>query len=504
MISLKNITKQFGDTYALREVSIDFPPGKVVALVGENGAGKSTLMNILSGVYQDFAGELHYRGQRVQFRNPKEALEKGIAIIHQELNLIPQLSVMENIFLGQELSTPLGTLDRKAMYAKSKALLARLRLEVDPHAEVAGLKVGERQVVEIAKALLVDSEVVIMDEPTSAISETEVKALFSIVTDLKRAGKTVIYISHKMSELFEIADEYIVLRDGIVVQQGDMAHVDEKKLIAWMVGRTLADVQQTESRAQTAVALRVANLTIPHASKAGMLLEDVSFELYKGEILGVFGLMGAGRTELLEVLFGLRGMPIAGSLFLDGSPVPFFRSPAGAICSGLALIPEDRKQDGIVAGLDVQSNLTLAVLGTLERGGMLDASRARQSCQHYIECLSIKVASARQAIGSLSGGNQQKVVLAKYLATGPQVRMMDEPTRGIDVGAKQEIYRLIRTQAQSGLGIMVVSSELPELFAIADRVLVMCEGRITRTLSMRQATEETILEAALPKTVAGS
>lgn len=499
VISLKNITKRFGSTYALRDVSIDFPAGRVVALVGENGAGKSTLMNILSGVYQDFEGELHYRGRPVYFHNPREARDNGIAIIHQELNLIPQLSVLENIFLGQELLTPLGTLDKKAMFAKAKALLGRLRLDVNPHTEVAQLKVGECQVVEIAKALLADSEVVVMDEPTSAISDAEVRALFSIIADLKRTGKTVIYISHRMNELFEIADDYVVLRDGRKIRQGSMADVNEKQLIAWMVGRAVADVERGEDCPQDTEVLRVEHLTLPNLSKPGALLSDISFHLYRGEILGIFGLMGAGRTELMETLFGLRGTPAEGRLFLNGEQLPFFTSPVDAIRCGLALIPEDRKQDGIVAGMDVKANLTLSALGKLERAGILDASRERELCQRYVDCLSIKLASMQQPLGSLSGGNQQKVVLAKYLATEPTILMMDEPTRGIDVGAKQEIYGLIRKQAEQGLGVLVVSSELPELFAIADRVMVMCEGRVTCTLPISDATEETLLAAALPK-----
>ncbi|MBD1420537.1 sugar ABC transporter ATP-binding protein [Sphingobacterium chuzhouense] len=498
MVSLKNITKTFNGVHALRDVSIEFPAAKVIALIGENGAGKSTLMNILSGVYADYEGELIYKGEVIRFQGPRDAQDQGIAIIHQELNLIPYLSVVENIFLGRELVTSWGALDVAKMKALAKELLSRLKLDLDLDIPVSQLKVGECQLIEIAKALLVESDVVIMDEPTSAISESEVNALYDIIRDLKASGKTIVYISHKMKELFTLADEYVVLRDGQLVRQGLMVDVDEQQLVNMMVGRALGERTYCQERVTEERVLHVENLSLPHPAKDDMLLENLSFDVYKGEILGVFGLMGAGRTELLETLFGLRGKPASGSFSFDGKNTSFFSSPNEALRWGLALVPEDRKSDGLVLGMDVRSNLSLSVLSSLEKLGVLADIQEKELCRQYVERLRIKTATDQQQVGSLSGGNQQKVVLAKYLATHPKVLMLDEPTRGIDVYAKGEIYDLIREQATAGLGVMVVSSELPELFAVADRILVMCDGRITKQFKTEEATEESILQAALP------
>src|SRR5690606_37738820 len=370
-VSLRNITKQFNGVYALRDVSIEFSAAKVIALVGENGAGKSTLMTILSGVYADYEGELVYKNEVVRFQGPRDAQDQGITIIHQELNLIPYLSVVENIFLGRELVTPWGALDTPKMKTVAKQLLSRLKLKLDLDIPVSQLKVGECQLIEIAKALLGESDVVIMDEPTSAISESEVYALYDIIRDLKASGKTVVYISHKMKELFTLADEYVVLRDGQVVQQGLVAEVNEQQLVNMMVGRALAERVKCRERVTDKVVLRVNHLSLPHPVKENMLLDDLSFELCKGEILGMFGLMGAGRTELLETLFGLRGKPATGSFSFDEKEVCFFSSPNEALRSGLALVPEDRKSDGLVLGMDVRSNLTLSVLSSLEKLGVL-------------------------------------------------------------------------------------------------------------------------------------
>src|SRR5690606_26726783 len=498
MVSLKNITKQFNGVYALRDVSMEFPAGKVIALIGENGAGKSTLMNILSGVYGDYEGDLVYKDQVMHFQGPRDAQDQGITIIHQELNLIPYLSVVENIFLGRELMTPWGALDTAQMKRVAKELLTRLKLDLHLDTPVSQLKVGECQLIEIAKALLVESNVVIMDEPTSAISESEVNALYDIIADLKASGKTVVYISHKMKELFALADEYVVLRDGQVVKQGLMGEVDEQQLVNMMVGRDLAERVRCPDRITETTVIQVNKLSLAHPEKEGMLLDNLSFDLVKGEILGVFGLMGAGRTELLETLFGLRGKPLSGSFSFDQHEISFFSSPNQALRYGLALVPEDRKGDGLVLGMNVRSNLSLSVLSSLENLGVLADVQEKELCQQYVERLRIKTASDQQFVGNLSGGNQQKVVLAKYLATNPKVLMLDEPTRGIDVYAKQEIYDLIREQAGLGLGVIVVSSELPELFAITDRILVMCDGRITKQFKTDEATEETILQAALP------
>src|SRR5690606_26636360 len=344
----------------------------------------------------DYEGELVYKNEVVRFQGPRDAQDQGITIIHQELNLIPYLSVVENIFLGRELVTPWGALDTPKMKTVAKQLLSRLKLKLDLDIPVSQLKVGECQLIEIAKALLGESDVVIMDEPTSAISESEVYALYDIIRDLKASGKTVVYISHKMKELFTLADEYVVLRDGQLVRQGLMDEVDEQQLVNMMVGRALAERVVCQERITEQKVLQVEDLSLPHPTKEGMLLDRLSFDLCKGEILGIFGLMGAGRTELLETLFGLRGKVASGSFSFDGNNISFFNSPNEALRCGLALVPEDRKADGLVLGMDVRSNLSLSVLSSLENLGVLADIQEKELCQKYVERLRIKTATDQQ------------------------------------------------------------------------------------------------------------
>ncbi len=501
MLKVENITKQFSGIVVLDKISIELQAGKVNAIIGENGAGKSTLMRILSGVYTDYEGQIFFQNEPVRFSSTKDAQSKGIAIIHQELNLIPYLSITENIFLGRELTNRWGGLQAKEMRSRTQELLNRLKLYVSPDTQVYKLKVGQQQVVEIAKALLFESEVIIMDEPTSAISDHEVEVLFDIINDLKKANKAIVYISHKLDELFEIADRYIVLRDGKHIESGDMPDIDHDRLIQKMVGRNIQVAKKEAGPGNEEKLLSVHDLCLKHPTKKNELfLKNISFSLGKGEILGVFGLMGAGRTELLETLFGLNAKSCTGSIEVNHQVV-ILTSPDDAIKAGLALVPEDRKNDGLILGLDVRTNISLTCLKNMERAGLLQEGLETSLAQKYIKELNIKTSSDKQLAKNLSGGNQQKIVLSKWLATKPSILLLDEPTRGIDINAKNEIYKLILQLASAGMGILMVSSELPEIMAVSDRILVMAEGRLTAELANHELSEDKILKAAIPKTI---
>ena len=498
MLVAENITKRFTGVTALDQVCLEFLAGQVTAVIGENGAGKSTLMKILSGVYPDYEGQIRFNGEPVRFNSIRDAQACGIAIIHQELNLIPYLSITENVFLGREITTRWGTLDRKTMRHKTRELLEKLKLDIDPDTLVVELKVGQQQVVEIAKALLVESEVIIMDEPTSAISESEVAVLFEIITDLRNENKAIVYISHKLDELFTIADRYVVLRDGKSIESGSMQGIDHDTLIRKMVGREVVSIRRKANDQVCNPLLSVGNLCLKHPVRVqDNQLKNISFTVGKGEIVGIFGLMGAGRTELLETLFGLHSKRSSGVVHIDNQQVQF-NTPADAIRSGMALVPEDRKKDGLVLGMDVQTNISLTALANIEQTGFLSQKKESALAKKYIADLRIKTPSEKQAAKNLSGGNQQKIVLSKWLATNPKLLMLDEPTRGIDVNAKNEIYKLILQLAEEGMGILVVSSELPEILAISDRILVLCEGSLTAEMAIADASEDSILKAAIP------
>ncbi|HZY80205.1 MAG TPA: sugar ABC transporter ATP-binding protein [Cyclobacteriaceae bacterium] len=480
MLVTENISKSFSGVAALQDVCLELHPGKVNAIIGENGAGKSTLMKILSGVYTEYDGKIIFNNKQVRFQNTREAREAGITIIHQELKLVPDLTIAENIFLGREITNRFGLLDRDAMIEQTTALLGRLKLNADPSAKVSSLKVGQQQVVEIAKALLHDASVIIMDEPTSAISESEVAVLFGIIDKLRSEGKTIVYISHKLDELFRIADRYIVLRDGRTIESGDRQGMTVDNLVQKMVGREIRTVRRSKEKVSNEVLLSV----------------EEYLTLHRGEVLGIFGLMGAGRTELLEEIFGLNKSAL--QISVEGKPVKI-NSPIDAIEAGLALVPEDRKKDGLVLNADVRTNLCLTTLVDLQTFGFLDESKETALASRYIDGLKIKASSQGQITENLSGGNQQKIVLAKWLATKPKVLLLDEPTRGIDIHAKNEIYKLILQLAEEGLGIIMVSSELPEILAVSDRIVVMAEGKITAEFSAGEATESKILKHAIPK-----
>ena len=501
MLVAEHISKRFSGIAALDDVSIELSSGKVTAIIGENGAGKSTLMKILSGVYPEYEGRILLQGKEIRFSNPKEAQDAGITIIHQELNLIPHLSVTENVFLGREVSDRLGMLDKKRMRAKTADLLQRLKLPVSPDPLVSDLKVGQQQVVEIAKALLTEADVIIMDEPTSAISDHEVEILFGIINQLRAENKAIVYISHKLDELFKIADNYIVLRDGKVTETGAMQGVTHDAIIKKMVGRDIILQERKPCGEQSGAVLSVKSLSLRSEDSSNrFILEDISLRVCRNEVVGIFGLMGAGRTELLESIIGIHAQRCTADLEIEGR-VFKPKSPQEAIKQGLVLVPEDRKKDGLVLGLDVQTNISLSCLKEVEAAGVLSKAKELELAKQYIESLKIKTSSARQQVSNLSGGNQQKVVLAKCLATKPKVLMLDEPTRGVDANAKNEIYKLIAELAQSGLAVLVVSSELPEILAVSDRVIVMSEGKITAEFTAAEATENNILKAAIPKTI---
>jgi ribose transport system ATP-binding protein len=494
----ENITKKFAGITALDGVNIELHGGKVTAIIGENGAGKSTLMKILSGVYSEYEGRILFNGECVNFNTPREAQETGIAIIHQELNLIPYLNITENIFLGREIINSWGMLDKKAMRATTQKLLKRLKLDTDPDTKIADLKVGQQQIVEIAKALLTDAEVIIMDEPTSAISDSEVDALFAVINNLRAENKTIAYISHKLDELFKIADNYIILRDGRTIESGEMASITRPAIISKMVGRELHILKKSTVNFQDEPLISINNISLVHPKNPERkLLNNISFNLHRGEVLGIFGLMGAGRTELLETIFGIHRKS-AGSINTLGGQVNF-RRPSDAIAAGITLVPEDRKKDGVILGADVKTNISITTLPQLSNAGLLNSKKEHALADRYIRALKIKTSSHSQLVKNLSGGNQQKVVLAKCLATNPVILMLDEPTRGIDINAKNEIYKLILELAADGLGIIMVSSELPEILAVSNRILVMCEGNITAELDAEDASEDMIMKAAIHK-----
>ena len=497
MLAAKNISKQFSGIKALTDISLELPPGTVTAIIGENGAGKSTLMKILSGVYTDYQGEIFLNDRRVHFSNTKQAADAGIAIIHQELNLIPHLTIMENIFLGRELTNSLGLLAKKKMREQTRTLLTAINLPISPDTKIATLKVGQQQLVEIARALYSDASVIIMDEPTSAISDKEANHLFTIVHQLKKKGKSIAYISHKLKELFALADRYVVLRDGIIVDAGNMKLSTEAGLIHKMTGRNI-NLSRNTSKENSPELMRVKNVSLRRSSFGNYLLKDVSFSLKKGEIIGIYGLMGAGRSELMETLFGLHPKA-SGEILIEGNPHPV-KSTSDAINAGIALVPEDRKLQGLVLHQNIRKNISITVLNKiLDWGLSLNRKKERQLSRDYINRLSIKTSTMENAARNLSGGNQQKIVLAKWLATHPKILLLDEPTRGIDINAKFEIYSLMKSLADQNMGIIIVSSELPEILAVSNRVLVICEGELTASIPIEQANEAIILKHAIQK-----
>jgi len=496
IIEIEHVTKRFPGVVALNDVSFTIVAGELHAIVGENGAGKSTLMKILSGVLQDYEGRLLLRGAPVQFQGTRAAEKAGISIIHQELNLVEQLSAAANIFLGRERRTRLGMLNDRLMEQEARQLLERLECQIDPSRPVSELRVGDQQLVEIAKALGMETDILIMDEPTSALTESEAARLFRVIDRLRSRGVTILYISHKLDEVFRLADRITVLRDGRRVKTLARSETDAREVTHLMVGREIEAVKVGTARHAGEVMLEVQDLSLPWTGHArGWRLRGINFSIRRGEILGIAGLMGAGRTELMECLFGSSPEPPLGRILLEGREVRFAH-PAEARNAGIALITEDRKRLGLFAHMSVCENITMCTLKEAVRAGLVSSRRERRIAAECSKQLGIKAANVDTAVTTLSGGNQQKAIIGRWLLTKPKVLLMDDPTRGVDVGAKAELYRLMDRLCREGLGIIVTSSELPELLTLCDRILVLCEGRLTGEFSRLEATEHAIMEAA--------
>ncbi len=498
LLCMRNIIKEFSGIRVLHGAGLEVEAGEIMALVGENGAGKSTLMKILAGVHTDWSGSLRIAGTEHRFRSPREAEAAGIAIIYQELNLVPGLTVAENIFLGREPTTAGGFIAYPEMNTRAAGIMAGLGCEVPVTRPVGELRVAHQQLVEIGKALSQKARIVIMDEPTSALSETETEHLFRIVAQLKAGGVTVIFISHRLGEVFRLCDRVTVMRDGCTVCVRPAAGVSRRELISLMVGRDFEQFFVKEGSPDEEIVLRVSGLSRTDPAHPGrMLLDNVSFAVRRGEMFGIAGLLGAGRTEVLEAIFGAAAGTATGRVELGGRTLAL-RSPRDAIACGLALLTEDRKGTGIVPEMSVVQNLTLAALHEVSRGPFILPARELALAGDYIGRLAIDTADPHQPITTLSGGNQQKVVLAKWLATRPAILLLDEPTRGIDVGAKHEIYIHLSHLTAAGMAIVLTSSELPELLSICDRIMVLREGRVAAILEAGTATQEEILAAAAP------
>ncbi|GLH76903.1 monosaccharide-transporting ATPase [Bradyrhizobium sp. SSBR45G] len=490
LISVHGLCKSFPGVRALHNVRFELLAGEVHAVMGENGAGKSTLMKILAGVYRKDSGDIVYDGVGVDFPSPREAQAAGIGIIHQELQLMNHLTVAQNIFIGREPRKAFGLLlDEDRLNRQAAELLGQLNLAIDPRTTVGGLTVAKQQMVEIAKALSFNSRVLIMDEPTAALNNREIAELFKMIRALKARGVGIVYISHKMDELKQISDRVTVLRDGEYVATVPTAETTIETIIGMMVGRSLSDARLVGAAPAGDIALEVRKLN------CGPLVRDVSFTLRKGEILGFAGLMGAGRTEVARAIFGADAVP-SGEIRVNNRQVTI-RTPAHAVANGIGYLSEDRKRFGLATGMDVESNVVMSNLANyLAMKVMLRKRAIRDTAGRFIRMLNIRTPSASQEVRLLSGGNQQKIVIAKWLDRDCDILFFDEPTRGIDIGAKNEIYRLLRALADQGKAIVMISSELPEVIRMSDRIVVMCEGRITGELSPDEATQERIMQLA--------
>ncbi len=488
ILRMQGIRKTFPGVVALDNVNLDVRSGTVHSLMGENGAGKSTLMKCLIGMYTPDEGTVELAGDIVRFKDTKDGLEHGISMIHQELSPVPEMMVAENIWLGREPRGRLGLLSPAAMFRKTRELFDEWKINIDPKARMKDLTVSKQQMVEIAKAISYDAKIIIMDEPTSAIPEREVAHLHGMIKRLTDFGVAIIYITHKMDEVFRISDDITVFRDGKHVGSYPAKELDRDKLIKLMVGRELTDLFPKEEAEIGDVVLSVQGLN------RGTVVKDVSFELHRGEILGLAGLMGAGRTEVLETIFGIEKAD-SGEVVLNGKTLRI-KQPSDAIRAGMALLTEDRKLNGIMGVLSVRDNITAAALPRYSPRGVLRVGEMRKDSEDQREKLRIKTPSLSQLIKNLSGGNQQKALISRWLLTVPDVLMIDEPTRGIDVGAKSEIHRLMSMLAQEGKAIIMVSSELPEVLGMSDRILVMHEGRISGELSREEANQESVMHLA--------
>lgn len=491
VLSMVNIDKQFAGVHALKGVNFDLYPGEVHALVGENGAGKSTMMKTLTGIYQKDSGEIYFQSNLINPKNPKEALALGIGIIHQELNMMEHLTVAQNIFIGRESTSKSGFfLDEKALNKRAHELFGRLNMDIDATELLGNLTIGKQQMVEIAKAVSHDLKVLILDEPSAALTETEINDLFIIMRDLSCKDVAMIYISHRMDEINRITDRVTVLRDGEYVGTRDTADVTKDEIINMMVGRVIYEDPKTQSNVapDAETVLKVENLN------AGKMVQNVTFELKKGEILGFAGLMGAGRTETARALFGADERD-SGTITINGEVVEI-KSPMEAVSHGIGYLSEDRKRFGVAVDLSVTENAIMASYDDYETGFLVHSKKIAKITEDFVKKLRVKTPSLDQLLKNLSGGNQQKVVIAKWLIKDSEILIFDEPTRGIDVGAKSEIYTLMNELVKEGKSIIMISSELTEILRMSDRVVVMCEGKITGELDIKDANQEEIMKYA--------
>ena len=489
ILSMKGITKSFSGVAALKNAALDLNAGEVVALMGENGAGKSTLMKILTGIYSKDSGEIKYMGQEVCFKGPAESEEAGISIVHQELNMMSDLTVAQNLFIGREEMKGF-LIDDKKMNEKASELFKVLKIDINPAEKIGNLTVGKQQMVEIAKAISSKAKVIIFDEPTAALTDSEIEELFKVIRDLRKQGTAMVYISHRMDEINVISDRVIVMRDGEYVGTLITKECSKDDIIKLMVGRTiLGEPKMVSNVAKDApVVLKCENLN------RGKAVKNVSFELKKGEILGFSGLMGAGRTEVARLIFGADKKD-SGKIFINGKEVTI-NTPEDAVAHGIGYLSEDRKRYGLIVEKSIEENTVIASLNDFVKGMFIDKAKSKEVSQKYVESLKTKTPSVSQLVKKLSGGNQQKVVIAKWLVRNSDILIFDEPTRGIDVGAKSEIYSLMESLAKEGKSIIMISSELPEVLRMSDRIVIMCEGRITGTLDISEANQEVIMESA--------
>ncbi len=488
VLEAAGITKDFPGTRALDDVHLELQAGEIHAVIGENGAGKSTLMKILAGIESADSGEIRFQGRPVRYTTPREANILGIAIVHQELSLVPPLTVAENIFPGRLPTNRLGLVRYGELFGRAERLLQALDVAVDPRTPVEQLPIARRQLVEITKALSLDCKVLILDEPTSALTDSEANLLLGFLRRLANDGVGILYISHKIKEVFALADRVTVLRDGRYVGTEKISEVTPGRVIRMMVGRELGDMYPPKASSVGAPLLDVRSVRLPNSDARN------SFTLNRGEVLGIAGLLGSGRSELARAIFGVD--PRAeGEIILDGSPA-HIHSSQDAIALGLGYLPEDRKAAGLFLEMSIKLNIESAVIGSVSRGGFLAAARERALAQHYVSQLNITTPGIEQEVRRLSGGNQQKTLVAKWLSIKPKVLIVDEPTRGIDVGAKKEIYFLLRELAESGVGVIMISSELPEILGMSDRILVMHEGKLVAEYTEAEASEEKIIRSA--------
>jgi len=487
-LELRGVAKAFGQVVALRDGQLTLQPGSIHALVGENGAGKSTVVKIIAGLYRRDAGEIRLNGELVDFTSTAEAKQAGIAVIYQEPTLFPDLSVTENIFMGRQPVGTFGRIDRSRMRSEVESLFSQLGVAMDPDRTADGLSIADQQMIEIAKAVSLDAQVLIMDEPTAALSGVEVERLFAVARSLRDEGRALVFISHRFDEVFDLCDTITVMRDGSYVSTTATADTNPEKIVAEMVGREITELFPKLEAEIGAPLLEVEGLTSPG------IFNDISFTVRAGEIVGLAGLVGAGRSEVARAIFGVDGYR-TGTVKVDGKRVAPGK-PTAAMRAGLALVPEDRRKQGLVLEESVARNTAAAILDSISKLGLITTGAENRAARPWSEQLEVKANAMTTLVGTLSGGNQQKVVLAKWLATNPKVLIIDEPTRGIDVGTKSEVHRLLSTLAQQGMGVLMISSELPEVLGMADRVVVMREGRITATIDREQATQENVMHAA--------